>query len=137
MLGVKLDHLDGWTAARQAVCNRYDLGLDPSIARAAGPFGSDHVCHVYAIRVPGRDAARAALETAGIGTGIHYPKPVHLQPAYAGLGYGPGDFPISEALAAETLSLPVYAELDPADQDRVIDAVNAVAATAAAPAKVA
>jgi len=137
VLGVKLGHLDGWTAARQAVCNRYDLGLDPSIARAAGPFASDHVCHVYAIRVAGRDAVRAELEAAGIGTGIHYPRPVHLQPAYAGLGYGSGDFPISEALAAETLSLPVYPELDPADQDRVIDAVNAVAATTAAPAKVA
>jgi dTDP-4-amino-4,6-dideoxygalactose transaminase len=117
------------------VCNRYDLGLDPSIARADGPFTSDHVCHVYAIRVPGRDALRARLDAAGIGTGIHYPRPVHLQPAYSGLGYGPGDFPVSEALAAETLSLPVYPELDPADQDRVIEAVNAVAV--AAPAKVA
>jgi dTDP-4-amino-4,6-dideoxygalactose transaminase len=135
VLGVKLAHLDRWNAARRAISNRYDEGLDPAIARAAGPFGADHVAHVYAIRVAGRDALRAELEQAGIATGIHYPRPVHLQPAYAGLGHGPGDFPVSEALAAETLSLPLYPELAPADQDRIIATVNALSVTA--PAKVA
>jgi dTDP-4-amino-4,6-dideoxygalactose transaminase len=135
VLGVKLGHLDNWNAARRAVCNRYDAGLDPAITRAVGPFGADHVCHVYAIRVAERDTVRAELERAGVATGIHYPKPVHLQPAYAGLGHGAGDFPVSEALAAETLSLPVYPELAAADQDRIIATVNAL--VAAAPAKVA
>ncbi|HEY4203103.1 MAG TPA: DegT/DnrJ/EryC1/StrS aminotransferase family protein [Devosiaceae bacterium] len=134
-LGVKLRHLETWNAARRAICNRYHAELDVTLDRAAGPFGADHVCHVYAIRTPGRDALRASLEQAGVSINIHYPRPVHLQPAYAGLGYGTGDFPVTEALAAQFLSLPLYPELDPADQARIIDAVNA--AIAKSPAKVA
>jgi dTDP-4-amino-4,6-dideoxygalactose transaminase len=128
-LGVKLAHLDEWNAARRAICNRYDAELDVAIDRAAGPFGMDHVGHVYAIRSPVRDALRARLEQEGIATNIHYPCPVHLQPAYGGLGYGPGDFPVSEALAAQSLSLALYPELAPDDQSRIIDAVNTAIAS--------
>jgi dTDP-4-amino-4,6-dideoxygalactose transaminase len=125
-LGVKLAHLDRWNAGRRRVANGYWQGVSGAVELPAGPFGADHVAHVYAIRVRDRDAVRAALEAAGIATNIHYPRPVHLQPAYAGLGYGPGDFPVAEAFAAEALSLPLYPELGAADQEQVIAAVNAI-----------
>ena len=75
---------------------------------------------MYAIRVADRDEVQKALQAAGIGTGIHYPVPVHLQKAYADLGYQRGDFPITEALADQFLSLPIYAELRP---DQVAEVV--------------
>jgi len=124
-LGVKLTRLDEWNATRRRIANTYGQHLSGDLVPPAGPIGADHAAHVYAIRVSGRDRIRAALEQAGVTTNIHYPRPVHLQPAYAGLGYGAGDFPVSEALAAEFLSLPLYPELGIADQHRVIEAVNA------------
>ena len=129
-LGVKLPRLDGWNAARRRVANAYQAALDPGIGRPAGPLGADHACHVYAIRLAGRDGARAALAREGIATGIHYPVPAHLQPAYAHLGHRPGAFPVSEALARETLSLPLYPELGAAEAARVIEAVNRLGAMA-------
>jgi dTDP-4-amino-4,6-dideoxygalactose transaminase len=123
-LGVKLTQLDGWNASRRCVAHTYQTGLAPGIGRPAGPIGIDHACHVYAVRVEGRDALRADLHEAGIATGIHYPVPVHLQPAYAGLGYRPGDFPRAEALARETLSLPLFPELCMRDASRIIEMVN-------------
>ena len=128
VLGVKLTRLDSWNAARRHIANTYDRGLANDVVRPLGPFGADHAGHVYAIRVKERDAVRAALQRAGIMTNIHYPRPVHLQPAYAGLGYGAGDFPIAEAFARETLSLPLYPELAARDVARVIETVNALTA---------
>ncbi|QUS35105.1 DegT/DnrJ/EryC1/StrS family aminotransferase [Falsirhodobacter algicola] len=128
VLGVKLPHLDRWTEARRAVANAYEAGLSPDIARAAGPFGADHVCHVYAIRSPVRDALRAKLEGAGVPTNIHYPRPVHLQPGYASLGYQRGAFPIAEAYADTTLSLPIHPHMSPEQVATVIDTVNLFAA---------
>lgn len=127
VLGVKLPHLDGWTKARRAVARRYDANLATAGLRAppSGPAG-EHVYHVYAIRTAERDRVRRQLAEAGIATGIHYPIPVHLQPAYQDLGYRPGDFPATEAFAAETLSLPIYPELTAAQVDRVCDAVEQV-----------
>jgi dTDP-4-amino-4,6-dideoxygalactose transaminase len=130
-LGVKLPRLDGWNAGRRRVANAYQAGLAPGIGRPA-PIGADHACHVYAVRVEDRDALRADLQAAGVATGIHYPVPVHLQPAYAGLGYREGDFPHAEALARETLSLPLYPELSAHDTARVVEAVNLLAADALA-----
>jgi dTDP-4-amino-4,6-dideoxygalactose transaminase len=69
------------------------------------------VYHVYVVRVPDRDAWRSRLTEAGVQTGVHYPIPVHLQPAYRNLGYSAGDFPVSERVAGEVLSLPIYPEL--------------------------
>jgi dTDP-4-amino-4,6-dideoxygalactose transaminase len=78
---------------------------------------------VYAIRVAERDKVQGALGAAGIATGIHYPIPVHLQKGYADLGYGPGDLPVTEALAREFLSLPIYSELEP---DQVVEVASQV-----------
>lgn len=126
VLGVKLPHLDHWNAGRRRVANAYDAALSPSLARAAGPFGEDHVCHVYAICPEDRDAFRAGLAEAGVATNSHYPRPVHLQPAFAHLGYGPGSLPVTEAYARRTLSLPMFPELTPQETAQVIDAVNAL-----------
>jgi dTDP-4-amino-4,6-dideoxygalactose transaminase len=73
--------------------------------------GSRHVYHIYAVQLPDRDAWRARFTEAGVQTGVHYPIPVHLQPAYRDLGYARGDFPVSEAIAGEVLSLPMFPEL--------------------------
>ncbi|MRX51819.1 aminotransferase class I/II-fold pyridoxal phosphate-dependent enzyme [Paracoccus sp. S-4012] len=131
VLGVKLRYLDGWNDARRRIADAYSDGLAPELVRPA-PFGLDHACHVYAIRVPDRDRSREALQRAGVSTNIHYPTPVHLQPAYAGLGYRKGQFPASEAFARETLSLPLFPEQQPEQVAAVIEAVNRVAAGALA-----
>ena len=132
VLGVKLPQIDLWNAARRRIANTYNQGLAGDLLRPAAPFGSDHAAHVYAIRVADRDGMRLALEKAGIQTGIHYPVPVHLQPAYAHLGHARGAFPASEAFADETLSLPLYPELSAAHVAEVIETVNRLAAGALA-----
>lgn len=124
ILDVKLRHLEDWTNARRKVANAYHAGLAPEIARAAGPFGTDHVCHVYSLQVANRDEVRKRLEAVGVPTGVHYPKPVHFQPAYASMGYGKGDFPVAEAFAETALSLPIHPDLTPRDINIVIEAVN-------------
>jgi dTDP-4-amino-4,6-dideoxygalactose transaminase len=125
VLGVKLPFLDGWNAARRRVANLYNDGLSEALlGLPAGPFGADHACHVYAVCAGDRARLRAALNKAGIATNIHYPVPVHLQPAYAGLGHKAGDFPASEALARETLSLPLFPELPDRSVAAVIDILS-------------
>lgn len=133
VLGVKLPHLDGWNAARRRVANAYEAGLAAGLVRAAGPFGADHVCHVYALETEDRPGLMAALAAAGVGCGIHYPVPVHLQPAYADLGYAAGSFPIAELYATRTLSLPIFPEMTDEEIGRVIAAVNDHVAPEAAP----
>jgi len=83
-----------------------------------------HVYHVYAIRVSNRDEVIKCLADRGIGTGIHYPVPVHLQEAYRSLGYKRGDFPVAERCAAQFVSLPMYPELTEAHLETVIDGVR-------------
>lgn len=129
-LGTKLKRLEAWNDARRRIATAYDRGLPASLPRAAGPFGRDHACHVYAILVPDRLQLQARLAEAGISTNIHYPRPVHLQPAYAGLGYKEGDLPLSESYSAQTLSLPIYPEMPAASVQRVIDAVCALCSSA-------
>ena len=112
VLAVKLRHLEDWTEARRRVALHYDALLaGTAVGRPAAAEGREHVWHVYAVRTRERDRVRQRLGECGIATGIHYPIPVHMQPAYADLGYGPGSFPISESFAAETLSLPLFPEL--------------------------
>jgi len=112
ILGVKMNHIEAWTEARRAVAARYDALLaDCGLGLPARVDGVRHVYHVYAVRVRDRDRVRQDLANAGVGNGVHYPIPVHLQPAYANLEYRDGDFPVAEAMAAETLSLPIYPEL--------------------------
>ena len=112
ILRVKLRHLDAWTEARRTHAAQYDVLLaDANIkAPTVMPY-SHHVYHVYAVRSPQRDRLQQALQAQGIQTGIHYPIPVHLQPAYADLAHQVGDFPIAERVASEILSLPMYPEL--------------------------
>ena len=112
VLNVKMDHIETWTEARRAVASHYDRLLSSSrCGRPAPKSHCRHVYHVYAIELAQRDEMQKALRAADIGTGIHYPVPVHLQRAYADLGYGPGDLPVTEALSDRFLSLPIYAEL--------------------------
>jgi dTDP-4-amino-4,6-dideoxygalactose transaminase len=82
------------------------------------------VYHLYTVRVRERAAVRASLDAAGIQTGLHYPAPVHLQPAYADLGYRAGQFPVSERAAAEVLSLPMFPELTDDQMVAIADAVR-------------
>ncbi len=124
VLGVKLAYLDGWNAQRRRIANLYNDGLFGDLGLPAGPFGVDHACHVYAVQTEDRDRVRRLLADADVATNIHYPVPVHLQPAYAGLGYRAGNFPVSEALARHTLSLPLYPELTDASVAKVIAALN-------------
>ena len=114
ILRVKLRYLDAWTEDRRAIAVQYDKLLEKAsvITPTVMPY-SHHVYHIYAVRSPQRDALQQQLNDQGIQTGIHYPIPVHLQPAYADLGYQVGDFPHSELAAKEVLSLPMFAELTP------------------------
>ena len=115
ILRVKLRHLEAWTEARIAHAAQYGQLLAASgIALPTAMPWARHVYHTYTVRVPRRDQVQGKLQAAGIQSGIHYPRPVHLQPAWSGLGYRAGDFPVAEQAAAEVLSLPMYAELEPA-----------------------
>jgi dTDP-4-amino-4,6-dideoxygalactose transaminase len=121
VLNVKMDHIEAWTEARRAAAFQYDrLLASGGYQRPAPPSHCRHVYHVYAIELKQRDNVQKALQAAGIGTGIHYPVPVHLQKAYAAVGYGPGDFPVTESLADRFLSLPIYAELRLEDVEVVV-----------------
>jgi dTDP-4-amino-4,6-dideoxygalactose transaminase len=125
ILRVKLRRLEAWTEARRAHAARYDRILaNAGVTTPTAMPDTRHVYHVYAVRSEQRDTLQRELQAVGIQTGIHYPIPVHLQPAYADLGYGAGDFPESERAAREVLSLPMYPELTPELQATVADAVR-------------
>ena len=112
ILRVKLRHLEQWTEARCALVHQYnELLADCEVETPTEMPWARHVYHVYTLRSDNRDALQAALTTEGIQTGVHYSVPVHLQPAYADLGYGAGAFPQVEAAAKQVLSLPLYPEL--------------------------
>jgi dTDP-4-amino-4,6-dideoxygalactose transaminase len=113
VLRAKLPHLAGWTASRRRNAALYDELLADVIEVITPAAGADelHVYNQYTLRARRRDELRSFLEGRGIGTGIYYPVPLHLQECFRPLGYGPGDFPVAERLAREVLSLPVYPEL--------------------------
>jgi dTDP-4-amino-4,6-dideoxygalactose transaminase len=125
ILAAKLPHLDQWTAARRTLAARYHHLLAdcevvlPSVADEAKP-----AWHLYVICTPQRDRLLEHLKRNGVEAGIHYPVPLHLQPAYAELGYRPGDLPVTEAVANTCLSLPLYPEMSAAQQDRVVELVQ-------------
>jgi dTDP-4-amino-4,6-dideoxygalactose transaminase len=132
ILGVKLRHLETWTEARRARAALYDDLLEGvDVQRPYVRPDVRHVFHVYTIRTPDRDRYAEALKADGIATGIHYPVPVHLQPAYADLGYGPGSFPQSELAAREVLSLPLFPEMSDSQVRAVAAAIRGVGAAAA------
>ncbi len=127
ILLVKLKYLDEWTARRQQAAFRYELLLESlrhEIMPPYQPAWSQAVYHLYVICVRNREQMIKELEAAGIGTGIHYPVPMHLQKAYSHLGYSKGDFPVSERLSEEALSLPMGPELTAEQQERVVDALR-------------
>jgi dTDP-4-amino-4,6-dideoxygalactose transaminase len=125
ILRVKLRHLPAWTEARRFHAEAYNDRLRHSGVTL--PFEAPyarHVYHIYAVRVADRAGLQRTLQANGIATGIHYPVPVHLQPAFAELGYGPGDFPESERAANEVLSLPMFPELSDTEIDMVSAAIS-------------
>ena len=126
ILRAKLRKLDDWNIARRSCAHRYNQRLQSRSVTL--PYESEHVesvYHLYVIRVAeGRDALMAALREQGIATGIHYPVPVHLQPAYHYLGYRRGDFPITERYAEQILSLPIYAEFPTRLLEHVVGTLN-------------
>jgi dTDP-4-amino-4,6-dideoxygalactose transaminase len=129
VLRVKLRHLEAWTEARRSVVSLYNKLLTGSGVETPTEMPwARHVYHVYTLRTDERDGMHAFLQSEGIQTGIHYPVPAHLQPAYADLGYAKGVFPRSEAAANQVLSLPLYPELSPQAVAEIAGAVkNAVA----------
>jgi dTDP-4-amino-4,6-dideoxygalactose transaminase len=127
VLRVKLRHLSRWTQARRDRAERYrrffrEAGLEGRVRLPADAPG--HVYHQFVIRVPDRDGLRAHLERSGIGTEIYYPVPLPHQECFAGLGHRPGEFPVSEAAARESLALPMYPELTEEQQRAVVAAVG-------------
>ncbi|MBI2377213.1 MAG: DegT/DnrJ/EryC1/StrS family aminotransferase [Deltaproteobacteria bacterium] len=127
ILDVKLKHLDAWTARRQTLAERYDqlLGDVRKVKKPVTHERAGHVHHLYVIRVDqGRDGLRAYLKDRRIETGVHYPIPLHLQRAYAHLGYAKGAFPVAERWSEEIVSLPMSADLSEAEQDRVVAAIR-------------
>lgn len=121
VLGVKLPHLPAWTEGRRRVARLYGERLEgmsgvriPTVASWAAP-----VWHLYVVRVQDRDRVLAKLREQGIDAGVHYPVPLHLQPAYSHLGYHEGDFPVTERVAREILSLPIFPEMTADQVDRV------------------
>jgi dTDP-3-amino-3,4,6-trideoxy-alpha-D-glucose transaminase len=126
LLAAKLPHLERWNADRRAQAARYRALLAGAPVRLPPPDGDAEPCwHLFVVESDAREEVRARLRAAGIGTDVHYPTPVHLQPAYAAYGRGPGSLPVSERLAATVLSLPLFPGLTAAEQARVAAAMTA------------
>ena len=128
MLRVKLRRIEHYIARRRELAGRYDAALrHAAVTGLATPEGNFHVYHLYVVRHPARDTVLKALEARGVGTGIHYPWPIHLMPGYAHLGYPEGSLPETERAAREIFSLPLYPSMTDSDHSRVCEAVRAVA----------
>ena len=124
ILRLKLPRVDTYNALRRSRARRYDEGLRELDLILPEPGEGEHVYHQYTIRSAQRDRIREALSREGIASAVYYPVPLHLQPAFRDLGYGPGDFPVSERLAREVLSLPMYPELPDQDVERICRAIR-------------
>jgi dTDP-4-amino-4,6-dideoxygalactose transaminase len=130
VLRVKLPHLAGWTEGRRANAARYrqlfqQAGLSGTVRLPSERPDRHHIYNQFVIRVPDRDALKAHLDAAGVGTEIYYPVPFHRQECFASLGYKEGDFPIAEQAAAEVLALPIYPELTFEQQQYVVEQIQA------------
>ncbi len=128
VLRVKAPRLDGWTEARRSNAARYRrmfraAGCEGPLRLPAEPTDRRHIFNQFVIRTPGRDALKRHLDEAGIGNEIYYPLPLPLQPCFTHLGYLAGDFPHAERAANESLAIPIFAELNGAQQQAVVDAV--------------
>ena len=128
ILRVKLGHMEAWNAARRAHANQYmNILADSGVRIPAVKEHAEPVWHLFVVRVPNRDQLRVALGEVGISTGVHYPVPLHWQPAYANLGMSEGSLPVTEEVASEVLSLPMFPELAREQIERVGKAIHAVA----------
>jgi dTDP-4-amino-4,6-dideoxygalactose transaminase len=130
VLRAKLPHLEGWTAARRALADRYrrlfsEAGLSDVVSVPGDDPEGRHVYHQFTIRSARRDELRAFLTEAGIGTAIYYPVPLHLQPCFSNLGYREGDFPAAERACREVLSLPISPVMTAEQQERVVERICA------------
>jgi dTDP-4-amino-4,6-dideoxygalactose transaminase len=125
ILGAKLPHLESWTNARRGHARLYnELLADSDVITPFASPNMRHVYHLYVIRRPGRDALLEQLNSKGIGAGVHYPIPLHRQPAYLKQGYGNVNLPITEQIAGEVVSLPMYPELTRGQIEYVAQAVK-------------
>lgn len=125
VLGVKLKYLDEWNAARRKHAAVYSRELaDSGLRLLEEPTDTKSVYHIFPLFTPERDALREHLQRAGVSTGLHYPIPAHLQPAYRHLGYQEGDLPETERACKEVLSLPMYPELTREAASSIVDSVQ-------------
>lgn len=127
VLRAKLPHMEAWNEARRRAAQRYHEALASTgwkLPKTA-PYAT-HVFHLYVAQVPDRAKVQAALDRANVSHGIHYPVPIHLQPAFADLGYKPGAFPVAEALAPKIISLPIFPELSEAQVQQVAAACRSL-----------
>lgn len=131
ILGVKLAHLDRWTAAKRRLAERYRDGLADVVRVPEEAPGEGCVHATFIVRAERRDDLQRFLAARGVDTKVHYPVPLHLQPAARALGYAKGDFPVTERLATEILSLPIYPELTEAQQEAVIEGIRSFYGSAA------
>ncbi len=137
VLSAKLPRMADWTAARRRAAGWYGdrlAGLPLVLPTEAA--GREHVYHLYVVQVEDRASIRAVLDTRKIGTGLHYPVPLHLQEAYEGMGFSEGAFPVSEQVASRGLSLPMFPHITEAQVDAVADALRAALGARLAPAGV-
>ena len=124
ILAAKLPYLNDWTSRRQALAARYNERLaEAEVVLPTVAAGATSAWHLYVIRTPQRDQLLQFLKEHGVEGGIHYPVPLHLQPAYAHLGYQRGDLPVTEVIADTCLSLPLYPEMTTAQQDRIVELI--------------
>jgi dTDP-4-amino-4,6-dideoxygalactose transaminase len=135
LLDVKLRFLDDWNSKRRQAAKTYNelLAHIPGINTPFEPSWSRAIYHLYVIVCERRDELQQHLSQRKIGTGLHYPIPLHLQRGYTNLGYRPGDFPITEAMASKILSLPIFPQLTEAQQRRVGEALSEFYETSSAP----
>lgn len=126
LLLVKLPHLAAWNEARRAAARDYDSALEGRHGVTVTRVGDEvaAVYHLYVVMVEDRDGVRERLGERGVESGIHYPVPLHVQPAYDGLGYSAGDFPVAERRAERMLSLPMFPEIDKAQRAYVVAALE-------------
>jgi len=139
ILQIKLRHLEVWNASRREIAARYQDWLTPipGLITPQAPVGGESVWNQYTIRVTsqtgsGRDAIRQSLQQRGIGTALYYPLPLHAQPVYAHLGYHPGQLPVTDRVAQEVISLPMFPELTAEQQQQVVYALKDLLGTEAA-----
>jgi dTDP-4-amino-4,6-dideoxygalactose transaminase len=133
LLHAKLTHLAKWNELRRERAESYKLlfaGTDSDVILPHEPSWSRPVYHLYVVRTDDRDGLMAHLKEQGIGTGIHYPIPLHLQKAYASLNYRRGDLPVAEKIAEQIVSLPMYPQLTADQQVRVVEEILSFARTA-------